>query len=50
MSLPMGMSFMFAAGKDFAESVTTINPNGTPGKLNADPSGDFYKIRFTKVF
>ena len=48
--MPMGMSVMFAAGKDFAESVHTINPNGTTGALNANPSGDFYKVRFTKVF
>ncbi len=48
--MPMGMSLLFAAGKDFAESVHTINPNGTRGALNADPSGDFYKVRFSKTF
>lgn len=48
--MPQGISLLFAAGKDFAESVHTINPNGTIGALNADPSGDFYKVRFTKVF
>lgn len=48
--MPMGMSFLFAAGKDFAEQVHTIGPNGVRGSLNANPSGDFYKVRFSKTF
>lgn len=47
--MPMGMSLFFAAGKDFAQDVHTINAAGAPGP-NANPSGDFYKVRFTKVF
>lgn len=47
--MPKGMSLMFAAGKDFAEDVHTINAAGT-NSTNINPSGDFYKVRFSKTF
>lgn len=45
-----GMSLLFAAGKDFAEDVRTVNAAGATSSLNLNPAGDFYKVRFSKTF